>query len=144
MPRAIPDDADYVSYLYQTERDAWDAWTRTVPRDTHLYERLDRLLDVDRQYDLETLVADDDGSARIVRDPTAAELVAAVDDDARLYRVLDDLADDAEAESIGVTAVRIRRRCASGVQDARANGADTAAEALTEIKQLAEAMLESQ
>ena len=144
MPRAIPDDADYVSYLYQTERDAWDAWTRTVPRDTHLYERLDRLLDVDREYDLDTLVADDDGSARIVRDPTAAELVAAVDDDARLYRVLDELADDAEAESIGVTAVRIRRRCASGVQDARANGADTAAEALTEIKQLAEAMLESQ
>ena len=144
MPRAIPDDADYVSYLYQTERDAWDAWTRTVPRDTHLYERLDRLLDVDREYDLDTLVADDDGSARIVRDPTAAELVAAVDDDARLYRVLDELADDADAESIGVTAVRIRRRCASGVQDARANGADTAAEALTEIKQLAEAMLESQ
>jgi hypothetical protein len=143
MPRRRADDAaDHVSFLYQPRARLWDSWKRGVPRDTALYARLDALLAYDRRYDLDTLVADDDGSARIVRDPTAAELVDAVADDERLYDALDAIADDDSAESIGVTAVRIRRRCASGVQDARANDADTAAEALTEIKQLAEAMLE--
>ena len=144
MPRyQTDDDGDHVSYLYQTDPDAWDAWTRTVPRDTPLYARLDRLLEVDREYDLDTLVADDDGSARIVRDPTPAELVDAVSDDERLFNVLDSLTDaEPDQESVSVTALRIRRRCASGVQDARAEGADTAAEALTEIKRLAEAMLD--
>ena len=143
MPRyQTDDDGDHVSYLYQTDADAWDAWTRTVPRDTPLYARLDRLLEVDREYDLDTLVADDDGSARIVRDPTPAELVDAVSDDERLYDALETVADDADPDSVPLTAVRIRRRCASGVQDARAEGADTAAEALTEIKRLAEAMLD--
>ena len=144
MPRYHTDDSDHVSYLYQTDAELWDAWKRHVPRDTPLYARLDELIELDRQYDLETLVADDDGRARVVRDPTPAELVAAVDDDDRLFEALETVADDADPDSVPLTAVRIRRRCASGVQDARAEGADTAAEALTEIKRLAEAMLDGE
>ena len=48
---------------------------------------------------------------------------------------------DRETDGVALTALRIRRRCASGVQNARAEGADDAAEALTEIKQLADGML---
>ena len=111
MPRYQSDDADHVSYLYQTDPEVWTAWKRTVPRDTPLYERLDRLLAYDRDHDIDHLVARD------------------VDI-------------DRETDGVALTALRIRRRCASGVQNARAEGADDAAEALTEIKQLADGMLQ--
>lgn len=51
---------------------------------------------------------------------------------------------DADADGVPVTMVRIRRRCASAVQSARAEGADDAAEALAEIQALATNVLESQ
>ena len=44
---------------------------------------------------------------------------------------------------VSLAALRIKRRCAAGVQDARAADADGAAEALTEIKQIAEALLDA-
>jgi hypothetical protein len=44
---------------------------------------------------------------------------------------------------VSLAALRIKRRCAAGVQDARAADADAAAEALTEIKQIAEALLDA-
>ena len=81
--------------------------------------------------------------------------------DTALYRRLDTLlkydrhhdldelvANDAEidpnADGVALTALRIRRRCASGVQNARAEGADDAAEALAEIQALANSLLESE
>lgn len=82
-----------------------------------------------------------------------------VDRNTALYRRLDTLleydrdhdidamieamqADD--AENVSLTALRIRRRCASGVQNARAEGADDAAEALAEIQALANQLLEGE
>lgn len=47
-------------------------------------------------------------------------------------------------DGVPVQMLRIRRRCASAVQSARQDGADDAADALAEIKAIAQSVLESQ
>lgn len=122
-------DADRIAYNYRPLRSKWNEWKRTVRRDKALDVRLDELLELDRDHDLEGLI----------EQAAADELGADVD------RIADAIeqADPGE-ETVRLSAVRIRRRCMTALPDARENGADRAAEELAEIQQIANDLLELQ
>jgi hypothetical protein len=123
----VPDDGeDRIAYNYRPTRELWGRWKRTVPRDIALYDRLDRLLELDAEHDLDGLV-ERDGKG----EPAGVEALTEAIEQA-----------DPPDNEVRLAAVRIRRRCMTALPAAREAGADTAADELAEIQQIANDLLD--
>jgi len=108
-----PSDRDErVTYTYEPYREDWVEWKRTVPRDIALYQRLDDLRAIDRDFDLRRLVA-------------------------ATHPPPDSIADDRTRLAL----VRIRQKCMSSLPAAREQGCDTAADELNEIQSICNDLL---
>lgn len=141
-----PADADAeerITYTYEPDERDWRDWTNTVPRATPLYRRLDTLLAYDREHDLDALVETAESDADPDEPTTPQEQIAAADAD-DLDAALEALEPGVDADTVSVAMVRIRRRCMTGLPDAREHGADRAAEELSEIQDIANRVLEGE
>lgn len=120
-------ESEQVAFSYRPDRSLWNTWKVTVQREKALHDRLDELLELDAEHDLDDLVyqAEHDGRTRRVD-----ELVDAIQQA------------DPEEDNVRLEAMRIRRRCMTALPAAREAGADTAAEELAEIQQIANDLLD--
>ena len=119
---------DTIAYNYRPERELWNSWKLTVRRDKPLNQRLDELLALDRDNDLN----------RLVDKSESGGLGADVDD----LRNAIERADPGD-DRVRLDAVRIRRRCMTALPNARENGADKAADELAEIQQIVNDLLDA-
>jgi hypothetical protein len=121
----IPDDERH-QRAYWAKESVYNDWIATITRPKTVMTRYRELIRLDAEYEITeaTLTADAtlDGA-------TVAERIEA---------------DDIDAGAARVAAVSIQRHCRSAIQDARANGADQAAEKLAEIQKKAETLLETE
>lgn len=124
-------DTDRIAYNYRPSRALWNDWKLTVRRDKSLDTRLDELLELDRDHDLERVIKE--RKAQTISDDAKSVLEA-------VERVIN--GPDNSDERIRLDAVRIRRRCMTALPAAREQGADRAAEELAEIQQIANDLLE--
>lgn len=118
MADSADTDRDRVNYTLRIDRQTYREWSNSFPRSMSIRQRFVQLIE-----------ADLDDRVLAPGEQNTIDIEAALE-----------AAESAEIDT-GVLALRIRRNCMSAVQDARANGAERAAEQLAEIQSFANELL---
>jgi len=112
---------DELRRSFSAKKSIYRAWVDTIPRSKSINDRYRELIRLDIEHD---------------------DLEATLEDSGGVDLEAIESAEDINAGKARVSAIQISRRCSSAIQDARANGADKAAEQLTEIKNIADKLQE--